>query len=760
VLRALVDAKLVTMVAALRSDAFALFQKIGDFTSLLNRGAILNLLPPTMADLEDMVRKPVAACRPPLDFEQDESGRSLADVLVKDAKGGDALPLLQVTLQRLYEAEEKRHDGILRFADYPGLSRAVTATANEAFAGLDGAAKAELPALITALVRDVTRDLQSGAGVPVVVPLDRTGFERDRPSRVALTEAFVSARLMTTEDADGVARIRPVHDALLRTWPEAARLVDENSALIRIRRALEPLVEEWSHASAERKPDFIATSPALIAGAQQLLERFGDDLSAETRQFIADSLAADAQRRDAIRLEQERRVRDAEALAAARRRTVQRTSVALAAALIFACLALWQKATAEKERARAEASLTAATETANTLVSDLAKNLRDRTGMPIDLVRYILNRAQQLQEQLLNTGESAPRLRFSAALALNELVLTLLEQGGSQTGTDVAAALNFANRFQAIMSDLAKIDPGNRDWQYELSLSHNRIGDALAVASRHAESLDHYNTALGIRQRLAEGAAEPRWRDALAASYTKMGDALRALVRREEALEAYDKALRIREGLAAGDPENSQWQQELAVAFERKGLILDASGQFDQALELFTKSLSIWQRLVAKHDNVQWRRNLSISYERIGDILVETDKKEQALLAFKSSFDIRKQLADADPGNLQRQRDLAVMYGRMGDLMLGMQRQEDGIQALRASLAIRERLAAADPGNILWQTDLVIALRKLALAGDDAKARLARALELARRLDADGKLGPEQAGWIEDLEEKLESLEK
>src|SRR5262249_9457403 len=152
------------------------------------------------------------------------------------------------------------------------------------------------------------------------------------------------------------------------------------------------------------------------------------------------------------------------------------------------------------------------------------------------------------------------------------------------------------------------------------------------------------------------------------------------------------------------------------------------------ALEIFTKSLTIWQRLTARHDNAQWRRDLSISYERIGDILLKTGRKEQALLSFKSSFEIRKQLADADPGNLKRQRDLAVMYGRMGDLMLEVQRKEEGIQALRASLAIRERLAAADPGNILWQTDLVIALRRLARAGDDPRARLARALDIARRL--------------------------
>ena len=58
-----------------------------------------------------------------------------------DAHGGDALPLLQMTLQRLYDAEAARGDGVLRFADYPGMDAAVARTAEEAVAGLDARAR-------------------------------------------------------------------------------------------------------------------------------------------------------------------------------------------------------------------------------------------------------------------------------------------------------------------------------------------------------------------------------------------------------------------------------------------------------------------------------------------------------------------------------------------------------------------------------------------------------------------------------------------
>jgi hypothetical protein len=144
VIEALVTQGLAYVVAALRSDAYGRFQSVPGFLALKEQGAQLDLLPPSPGELEEIVTKPAAACRPPLAFEA-RDGRSLAEVLATDAKGGDALALLQMTLQRLFEAEAGRGDGLLRFADYPGLAAAVTETAKAAVETLDGAARAAVP---------------------------------------------------------------------------------------------------------------------------------------------------------------------------------------------------------------------------------------------------------------------------------------------------------------------------------------------------------------------------------------------------------------------------------------------------------------------------------------------------------------------------------------------------------------------------------------------------------------------------------------
>jgi hypothetical protein len=303
IIAALIRHQLAYVILSLRSDAYPRFQLNGALRELRDAGATFDLVPPAPGELEEIVTRPVAACHPPLAFEL-ENGRSLAAVLVEDAKGGDTLPLLQMTLSRLFDAEAGRGDGMLRFADYPGINAAVTKTAEEVLATLGEAARTQVPALITALVRDVAVDPLTGTPVPVVGPVDLASFEQGRPARATLADAFVARRLLTLEGAQGAIRLRPVHEALLRIWPEAVKIIAENASLIRVRRALEPIVRNWQEAAEAERARHLEISPALLGGAQQLLARFGEDLPAPMQAFIARSSAADATRRDRERRRQ------------------------------------------------------------------------------------------------------------------------------------------------------------------------------------------------------------------------------------------------------------------------------------------------------------------------------------------------------------------------------------------------------------------------------------------------------------------------
>ncbi len=103
-----------------------------------------------------------------------------------------------------------------------------------------------------------------------------------------------------------------------------------------------------------------------------------------------------------------------------------------------------------------------------------------------------------------------------------------------------------------------------------------------AISTRRSPA---YRDGLAIRERLA--AADPtnaEWQRDLSVSYNKIGDVLVAQGNLDEALARYRDGLAIRERLAAADPGNTEWQRDLSVSFNKIGDVLRAQGKLDEAL--------------------------------------------------------------------------------------------------------------------------------------------------------------------------------
>jgi hypothetical protein len=83
------------------------------------------------------------------------------------------------------------------------------------------------------------------------------------------------------------------------------------------------------------------------------------------------------------------------------------------------------------------------------------------------------------------------------------------------------------------------------------------------------------------------------------------------------------------------------------------------------------------------------------------------------------------------------------------------------LDSYRASLAIRERLAQADPGNAGWQRDLIVSHWRMADLAErqseqiDARRHWQTALEIAKAMDASGRLAPTDSYFVEAIEARL-----
>jgi tetratricopeptide (TPR) repeat protein len=202
----------------------------------------------------------------------------------------------------------------------------------------------------------------------------------------------------------------------------------------------------------------------------------------------------------------------------------------------------------------------------------------------------------------------------------------------------------------ALREGLVKTDPGNAQWQRELALSYEEIGNVLVAQGSLPEALDSYRGSLAIVQRLAQA-----------------------------------------------HPGNTGWQRDLSIFLEKIGNVLVAQGNAAEALKSYRESLAIRERLVkADPDNTLWQRDLWASYNEIGDVLVTQGDLAEALTSFRGGLAIAERLAKADPGNRDRQTDLQSSVSKIGSLSYRFALAHDFSHALEAadlSIAVAPGLA-------------------------------------------------------------------
>jgi tetratricopeptide (TPR) repeat protein len=279
-----------------------------------------------------------------------------------------------------------------------------------------------------------------------------------------------------------------------------------------------------------------------------------------------------------------------------------------------------------------------------------------------------------------------------------------------------------ARRFGA---KLAESDPGNTDWQLDLSVAHENIGDMLIDIGNLAGALAAYEASLAIAAKLAESdLGNTDWQDRLSVARQDIGDVLLTQGKLEEALAAYEASLAIAAKLAKSDLGNADRQHGLSVAHENIGDVLLTQDKLVEALAAYEASLAIAAKLAKSDpDSSSWQRHLSSSHDKIGNSLVISGQLEKAVVAHRRSLEISKKIARMDPSNHESQVDLAE-----GLLLLVL--TEAGT-ATRAPEQFRKTFAnyikldlINNPDSICRRADLIRELFKLAKVGTEPRKRL------------------------------------
>ena len=256
-LRGLMESGRILIVATMRSDYWHRASETPMLVELSQGLGRIDLLPATQAEITEMIRRPAEAAG--ISFETDPRTEIKLDAALAQeaAQQPGALPLLSFLLDALHTKDVvEHHDTTLRYASMRslvGLTGAIAARAEAAFAALPSDAQAEAPKVLRMLVT-VSRPGAEPTARPV--PIKR--FPEHSPERRVI-DAFLDpqVRLLVADDDGAGPRVRVAHEALISHWQRAQRQIAQDRDDLRTRTVIEEAEAEWVRADARHKHDHL-----------------------------------------------------------------------------------------------------------------------------------------------------------------------------------------------------------------------------------------------------------------------------------------------------------------------------------------------------------------------------------------------------------------------------------------------------------------------------------------------------------------------
>jgi tetratricopeptide (TPR) repeat protein len=640
----------IWIVATLRGDLYQRLIAEPAFLALKDAGATCDLPPPRAEELEEIVRRSAAAAG--LVYETDPAtGARLDDTLLEDAEGQDVLPLLQFTLNQLFERRAVREDGkvVLTFEAYRrmgGLDGAIDQAAEAAIAALGETEVAGLPRLLRRLAVPLHDRTAGGAGPLALtvhpVPLDAVTAT---PETRRLVEALVESRvlLLSGGEAGTPALVRVAHQRVFESWQRARGIVEDHRDFYRIREEIEQQHERWSNGQHSRA--LLIPPGRALAEAEDVVANYGDDLRPVLHAFV---------------------------LSSGRRARLRQTLLGLAAVAfaIVAAVATVSSIQARRAEDSAEANYRTARGTVDSLIGIIAGGLRDLQGVSIKTVDTALVSIDGIVDRLAKSAaKNDPTFDATRAAMLYEFAKTY--QRSKQ-----AKALEMAEESLRYRRELARKLPRDSELQYGLAASLEQIGDLTRYQDREgARKL--YEEAHSIRlAHYQEDPGSDRWAAGVSQVLVRLGDLDGMAKRWSDALASYDRALAVSIDMHLRKPDDAGRLRELSWTFNKIGDVLLAGAPSPDpagALDRFDKALCIRRRLAAgQAENVLWRADVSWTLDRIGRARRALHDLAGADDAFLEAWSIRNQISADDPRNTRALEDLYLILSRVADHKLDM----------------------------------------------------------------------------------------
>jgi transcriptional regulator with XRE-family HTH domain len=199
------------------------------------------VLPMDLKQLREVIEKPARLPDVQLTFEGDLESDLLFDV--HEQVG--ALPLLQFTLDQLFQQRSGHQLTLQAYQEIGGVKGVVANQAETTYAALPSEEHRKLArALFLRLIdpgvteQDTTRRRITRSELVLNSPKETVIMEE-------ATRAFTAARLLTTDTVAGVATVEVSHEAVIREWTRLANWLDEAREDVHHQQTISKDAAEW-----------------------------------------------------------------------------------------------------------------------------------------------------------------------------------------------------------------------------------------------------------------------------------------------------------------------------------------------------------------------------------------------------------------------------------------------------------------------------------------------------------------------------------
>lgn len=688
------------VIAACRNDFYPDLAREPLLMAGKETGGHFDLAPPSRAEIVQMIRLPAQVAG--LSFGVDPvSNVSLDDLLCDGVMDNpDALPLLQYTLQQLYQQRSpSRELTIQAYRALDGIEGAIGRRADAILAGLPPAAQAALPRIFSLIVAAGGQD---GTARGLLAPWSAL---RGEPERL-LVQTFVEERLFVSRAHGKEPVIGVAHEALLRQWPRAVAWVAEHLQALRIRARLEGEARQWL--AEGKRADRLLRQGRPLEEARELYRSRTVPLSPDVEALVNAS-ARHARRADWLRLGAVAgfalialvaaalgyQARRAETLAAQRREEAEGlvdfmlgdlTEKLQPLAKLDLLDGVAQKAMAyltAEDAGRVPGPLRLRQAKALLTLADVSRSRGDLGG-----ARRALGQAEKLLAVNLAEGPvDAALLKSAGAVAF----------WFGQLATDQGAldeAETYYGRYRDLAQRMATLWPDDPDAWIELSYALSNIGGLKLRKGNAPQAAANFEASVRLKRQALTRRPDDRSLTAeLANSLSWQANAEAQQGRLDVAAQLYVQQRQVLQDLRHQEPDAPLWSYRIALADRLHGVLLAALGRSDDALATLEDAAQQMDIILRKEPGNQlWRTSQVDILLQSTRVMLVLGRMAAVKTNLSRTFAQIDDVLAANPGNDVMQRHAATARMLLARYLLRSNQPEPAMnEAIKAETFIRPK---------------------------------------------------------------------